>query len=68
VSEYEVIYEEGPESWGAYSPDSPGCITVGDSRAEVEKLMREAIEFHIEGLRLEGFPVPAPGSGGKVAA
>jgi predicted RNase H-like HicB family nuclease len=68
VTEYEVIYEEGPESWGAYSPDLPGCITVGDSRAEVEKLMREAIEFHIEGLRLEGFPVPAPGSGGHVAA
>jgi predicted RNase H-like HicB family nuclease len=68
VTEYEVIYEQGPTSWGAYSPDLPGCITVGDTRAEVEELMHEAIELHVEYLRDEGLPVPAPGSGGKVAA
>ncbi|MBV8897193.1 MAG: type II toxin-antitoxin system HicB family antitoxin [Acidobacteriaceae bacterium] len=59
---YTVIYEKGPTSWGAYVPDLPGVITVGDSRAEVEQLIREAIEFHIEGMRDEGLAIPAPSS------
>jgi predicted RNase H-like HicB family nuclease len=73
VTDYEVIYEhydEGPEpeSWGAYVPDLPCTVAVAKTRAEVEKLIEEAIEFHIEYLQDEGLPVPAPGSGGKVAA
>jgi predicted RNase H-like HicB family nuclease len=59
---YTVIYEKGPTSWGAYVPDLPGVITVGDSRDEVERLIQEAIEFHLEGLREEGISVPPPAS------
>jgi predicted RNase H-like HicB family nuclease len=59
---YTVIYEEGPTSWGAYVPDLPGVISVGDSRDEVERLIREAIEFHIEGMREEGMAIPSPSS------
>jgi predicted RNase H-like HicB family nuclease len=57
-----VIYEKGPTSWGAYVPDLPGVISVGDSREEVEHLIAEAIEFHLEGMREEGLPIPAPSS------
>jgi len=59
---YTVIYEKGPTSWGAYVPDLPGVITVGDSREEVETLIREAVEFHLEGMQAEGIPVPQPAS------
>ena len=59
---YTVIYEKGATSWGAYAPDLPGVITVGDSREEVEHLIQEAIEFHLEGLREEGLEIPAPSS------
>jgi predicted RNase H-like HicB family nuclease len=59
---YTVIYEKGPTSWGAYVPDLSGVVTVGDTREEVERLIQEAVEFHVEGLRAEGLPVPAPAS------
>ena len=59
---YTVIYEKGPTSWGAYVPDLPGVITVGETREEVESQIVEAIEFHIEGLRQEGLPIPLPAS------
>jgi predicted RNase H-like HicB family nuclease len=59
---YTVIYEKGPTSWGAWVPDLPGVISVGDSRGEVEQLIHEAIEFHLEGMREEGMTVPAPSS------
>ena len=59
---YTVIYEQGPTSWGAYVPDLPGVISVGDSREEVERLIQEAIEFHLDGTREEGLPIPAPSS------
>jgi predicted RNase H-like HicB family nuclease len=59
---YAVIYEKGPASWGAYVPDLPGVITVGDSREEVERLIVEAIQFHLSGMREEGLPIPAPSS------
>jgi predicted RNase H-like HicB family nuclease len=59
---YTVIYEKGATSWGAYVPDLPGVITVGDSREEVERLIAEAIEFHIDGMLEEGLPIPAPSS------
>ena len=58
---YLVIYETGEDGgWGAYSPDLPGCVAVGGTREEVEKLMREAIPFHLEGMREDGLPVPEP--------
>ncbi len=59
---YTVIYEKGPSSWGAYVPDLPGVISVGDSREEVESLIQEAIEFHLEGMREEGLPIPEASS------
>ena len=59
---YTVIYEHGPTSWGAYVPDLPGVISVGDSRQEVERLIQEAIELHLDGMREEGLPIPAPSS------
>ena len=59
---YTVIYEKGPTSWGAYVPDLPGVISVGDSREEVEHLIQEAIEFHIAGMLEEGLTIPPPAS------
>jgi predicted RNase H-like HicB family nuclease len=59
---YTVIYEQGPTSWGAYVPDLPGVITVGDTREEAERLIAEAVEFHLEGLREEGLAIPTPSS------
>jgi predicted RNase H-like HicB family nuclease len=59
---YTVIFEKGPTSWGAYVPDLPGVISVGDSRDEVQRLIQEAIEFHLEGMREEGLSIPLPSS------
>ena len=59
---YTVIYEKGPTSWGAYVPDLPSVISVGDSRDEVEHLIQEAIEFHLEGMGGEGIAIPSPSS------
>jgi predicted RNase H-like HicB family nuclease len=59
---YTVVIEEGPTSYGAYVPDLPGCIAAAESRAEVVDLIREAIEFHLEGLRDDGLPIPTPRS------
>lgn len=59
---YMVVIERGENSWGAHVPDLPGCVAVGDTREEVVQLIREAIDFHIEGLRRDGLPVPLPAS------
>ena len=60
--DYLVIVEKGESSYGAYVPDLPGCIAVGESHQEVLRLVREAIEFHLEGLKEDGLPIPAPAS------
>jgi predicted RNase H-like HicB family nuclease len=60
--EYIVIIEPGETSIGAYVPDLPGCVAVGESREEVLDLIREAIELHIENLRENGESVPEPHS------
>lgn len=60
MSEYLVVIENEGESWGAYAPDLPGVGVAGDSREEVEQLIREAIELHLEGLRAAGERVPPP--------
>jgi predicted RNase H-like HicB family nuclease len=57
---YAVIFEKGDTSYGAYVPDLPGCVAVGDSFEEVKQLIREAIAFHLDGLREEGLPIPEP--------
>jgi predicted RNase H-like HicB family nuclease len=58
--EYTVIYEPGERNWSAFVPDLPGCIATGKTHDDVERNIREAIEFHIEGLKLHGDPVPEP--------
>ncbi len=58
--EYVVIYEKGESSYGAYVPDLPGCIAVGETLEETQTLIQEAIEFHIEGLQEDGDDVPQP--------
>ena len=60
--QYLVVIEKCASSYGAYVPDLPGCIAVGETRAQVSRLIHEAIEFHIEGLLEDGQPVPPPAS------
>ena len=60
--EYVVIIEQGETSVGAYVPDLPGCVAVGETRDEAMELIREAVELHIESLRENGEPVPLPHS------
>ena len=57
---YVVLFEKSQTGYSAYAPDLPGCIATGRTLKETAKMMREAIEFHIEGLRLHGEPVPEP--------
>jgi predicted RNase H-like HicB family nuclease len=57
---YMVIVEKGPTSCGAYVPDLPGCIAAAETREEVMRLIQEGIEFHLEGLKEEGEPIPEP--------
>jgi predicted RNase H-like HicB family nuclease len=60
--QYLVVVEKGESGFGAYIPDLPGCIAVGDSEDEVLALIREAIELHLEDLREQGEVVPSPSS------
>lgn len=53
-----IVIEETGTGYSAYSPDLPGCVSTGRTRNEVERNMREAIKFHLEGMRLEGLKVP----------
>lgn len=59
---YLIVIEPTATGFSAYSPDLPGCASTGATRDECEKNMHEAIEFHLDGLRLEGEPIPQPGS------
>ena len=59
---YAVIVEEGDTSFGAHVPDLPGCVAVAETKREVLELIQEAIEFHLEGLRQDGQPIPRPSS------
>ena len=60
MREYAVLYERGKRNWSAHVPDLPGCYATGETREAVEDRIREAIAFHIEGLILDGTPVPEP--------
>lgn len=59
---YAVVIEKGDTSYGAYVPDLPGCVAVGETLEEVEQLIREAIQFHLDGLREDDLPIPQPTS------
>lgn len=55
---YLVVIEKADANFSAYSPDLPGCVATGATREEAEERMREAIAFHLEGLREDGHPPP----------
>lgn len=57
---YAVVIEKARDNYSAYVPDLPGCIATGATVAETESEIRDAIRFHIEGLREDGLPIPAP--------
>jgi predicted RNase H-like HicB family nuclease len=59
---YAVVIEKAPSNYAAYVPDLPGCIATGASVQETESLIREAIEFHLEGLKADGLPIRPPSS------
>lgn len=59
---YAVVIEQTPNNYAAYVPDLPGCVATADTRQEVLKEIREAIEFHIEGMREDAVPIPEPNS------
>ena len=59
---YAIVIEKAPLNYAAYVPDLPGCIATGAIIAETESLIREAIEFHLEGLKEDGLPIPPPSS------
>jgi len=66
MKEYLVILERGEQCWGAYAPDVPGCIATGATSEEAERLFAEALAFHLEGLVLEGLPLPEPSSTARI--
>lgn len=59
---YLIIIEKSDSGYSAYSPDVPGCVSTGNTQEETEQNMREAIEFHIDGLKEEGYEIPEPTS------
>ncbi len=59
---YAVVIEKAKSNYSAYVPDLPGCVATGHTISDVEVQIREAIEFHLEGMRQEAYPVPKPSS------
>ena len=59
---YLIVIEKTETGYSAYSPDLPGCVSTGATFDEAEQNMHEAIDFHLDGLRQEGFPIPEPNS------
>ena len=60
--QYGIIIEKGETSYGAYVPDLPGCVAAAKTRREVVRLIKEAIQFHLEGMKEEGLKIPKPAS------
>lgn len=59
---YAVVIEKANANYSAYVPDLPGCVATGTTPHEVEQNIREAIRFHLDGLREDGLPIPKPTS------
>ncbi len=59
---YAIVIEKADSNYSAYVPDLPGCVATGDTSDEVEKEIRDAIEFHIEGMKEDGEAIPSPSS------
>jgi len=66
VMNFVVVYEKSATGWSAYVPDVPGVITTGRTKPETQQLIREAIEFHLEGLREDKLPIPEPSASAEV--
>lgn len=62
MARYAVVIEKGPGNYGAYVPDLPGCVAVGDTVEETYREIAEAIAFHIEGMRADRLSIPEPSS------
>ncbi len=60
---YLAVIEKAENNYSAYVPDLPGCIAVGDTVDEIEQMIKEAIEFHLEAMRSDGLPIPQPTTG-----
>lgn len=60
MREYAIVYEKEPVSWGAYAPDLPGLAAVGETLEEVQHLIHEGFEFHLEGMLEDGDQIPMP--------
>ncbi len=65
---YVVVYEKSGTGWSAYVPDLPGVVTTGSTKENAKQLIREAIEFHLEGLREDNLPVPEPAASAEVVS
>jgi predicted RNase H-like HicB family nuclease len=59
---YAIVIEAAGDNFSAYVPDLPGCVATGSTVEETERLIREAIEFHLEGLRADDLPIPPASS------
>jgi len=59
---YAIVVERAGNNYSAYVPDLPGCVATGGTLEETEKLIREAVELHLNGLRADGLPIPQPSS------
>ena len=57
---YAIVIEKAPSNYSAYVPDLPGCVATGNTVEEVKQQIAEAISFHLEGLQIEGLPIPVP--------
>jgi predicted RNase H-like HicB family nuclease len=60
MARYTIIIEKGNRNYSAYCPDLPGVVAAGETEEETEELMKEAIEFHLDGLKEEKLPIPEP--------
>lgn len=60
MMKYLIIIEKSETGYSAYSPDLPGCASTGSTPEETEQNMREAIQFHLDGLKEEGYEIPTP--------
>jgi len=65
---YVVVYEKSETGWAAYVPDLPGVVTTGRTKAEVRSMIREAIEFHLDGLKEDRLPIPKPSAEAEVVS
>lgn len=62
MKRYAIVVEHAGRNYAAYVPDLPGCVATGETIEEVERLLREAVELHVAGMREDGLPLPEPSS------